>query len=102
MENVDKKFVFDGENKIYELEDVLEMLGGYEYFEYEQVQYVFHKLNKRDEEAQHYLDICLERAEKVKNMLKKMKEIKMNELQDAVTEMINVAEKQEIQEKESN
>jgi hypothetical protein len=99
MENVDKTNVFDGEDKKYELEDVLEMLGGYEYFEYEQVQYVYHKLNKREEQAQHYLDICLERAQKVKHMLQKMKEIKMNELQSAVSEMIESAEKQE---KESN
>jgi hypothetical protein len=57
----------------YTIEDILEMMGGYSYFDYEQIQYIFHHLNGQEEKAQYYLDFCLEKAKKMKEMSDKMK-----------------------------
>ena len=60
-------------NKKYSYEDILEMLGGIEYFSEEQAKYVFHKMNGDLEEAQYYLNICLHEAEKIKKCSSKLK-----------------------------
>ena len=59
--------------KKYEYEDVLAMLGGPEYFMDEQIQYVFHKLNKNEEIAAEYLKICLEHTSKMEHKFNRMK-----------------------------
>ena len=55
-------------------EDVLEMLGGYNYFSQAQIMYVYLKLSFKDEEAQVYLEQSLAEAQQVhKNFYNKMK-----------------------------
>lgn len=55
-------------------EDVLEMLGGYNYFSQAQIMYIYLKLSFQDEEAQVYLEQSLAEAKQVhNNFYKKMK-----------------------------
>ena len=55
-------------------EDVLEMLGGYNYFSQAQIMYIYLKLSFQDEEAQVYLEQSLAEANQVhNNFYKKMK-----------------------------
>ena len=48
-------------------EDVLEMLGGYNYFSQAQIMYIYLKLSFQDEEAQVYLEQSLAEAQQVHN-----------------------------------
>lgn len=48
-------------------EDVLEMLGGYNYFSQAQIMYIYLKLSFQDEEAQEYLNQSLAEAQQVHN-----------------------------------
>jgi hypothetical protein len=48
-------------------EDVLEMLGGYNYFSQAQIMYIYLKLSFQDEEAQVYLEQSLAEAKQVHN-----------------------------------
>jgi hypothetical protein len=48
-------------------EDVLEMLGGYNYFSQAQIMYIYLKLSFKDEEAQIYLEQSLAEAKQVHN-----------------------------------
>jgi hypothetical protein len=57
--------------KKYTIENILEMLCGYDYFDYNQVQYVFHKLNGDIEEANIYLKLCQEKNDKMNIKLEK-------------------------------
>ena len=41
----------------YELEDLLTMLSGTDFYSMEQIQYVYYKLRGEEEEAQYFLDI---------------------------------------------
>jgi hypothetical protein len=58
----------------YDLEDILQMLGGYDYFTPDQVHYVFLKLNGRVEEAQAHYDICMQHAVAMDEKAKKMRD----------------------------
>jgi uncharacterized protein with ACT and thioredoxin-like domain len=84
------------ETKKYELEDILAMLGGYEYFDYNQIQYVYHNLNGETEKAAVYLELCNEKTKKLeelKNKLKTEEEIKrMNDMKEQVHKMLSVEE----------
>ena len=57
----------------YEYEDILEMLGGYRYFNSEQVQYIYHKLKGDEENANYYLNICLQTVKMLNDASKKLK-----------------------------
>jgi hypothetical protein len=57
--------------KKYTIENILEMLCGYDYFDYNQVHYVFHKLNGDIEEANNYLELCQEKNNKMNIKLEK-------------------------------
>jgi hypothetical protein len=57
--------------KKYTIENILEMLCGYDYFYYNQVHYVFHKLNGDIEEANNYLELCQEKNNKMNIKLEK-------------------------------
>jgi hypothetical protein len=57
----------------YSYDDILEMIGAYSYFEPKQIKYVFHKLNNEMDNAQYFLDICLEKANKLKEASTKLK-----------------------------
>ena len=48
-------------------EDVLEMLGGYNYFSQAQIMYIYLKLSFKDEEAQIYLEQSLAEAQQIHN-----------------------------------
>ena len=48
-------------------EDVLEMLGGYNYFSQAQIMYIYLKLSFQDEQAQIYLEQSLAEARQVHN-----------------------------------
>ena len=41
----------------YELEDLLTMLSGTDFYSMEQIQYVYYKLRGEEDEAQYFLDI---------------------------------------------
>ena len=56
------------ENKVgVQYEDVLEMLGGYNYFSQAQIMYIYLKLSFQDEEAQTYLEQSLAEAQSIHN-----------------------------------
>jgi hypothetical protein len=73
-------------------EDVLEMLGGYNYFSQAQIMYIYLKLSFQDEEAQVYLTQSLAEAQLVEhNFYNKMKtqeeidEINKSQKSDEIT-----------------
>ena len=51
------------ESKKYTIEDVLEMLGGHQYYDDNTAEFIFHKLNGNEIEADHYLNHCLEKPQ---------------------------------------
>jgi len=57
----------------YTLNQILEMVGGYEFFTENQIMYMLHKCNEKHEIAKKYLDTINEenliRLEKTKNMI---------------------------------
>jgi hypothetical protein len=56
------------ENKVgVQYEDVLEMLGGYNYFSQAQIMYIYLKLSFQDEEAEAYLQESLAEARAIHN-----------------------------------
>jgi hypothetical protein len=56
------------ENKVgVQYEDVLEMLGGYNYFSQAQIMYIYLKLSFQDEEAEVYLQQSLAEAHAIHN-----------------------------------
>lgn len=84
--------------KRYTVEDILTMMGGTQYFMEEQVMFIYHKLNGDKDEAQYYLNLCLDTAKKleekaaqmktseeIKALEEKLSEIKENEINE--TEM---------------
>jgi hypothetical protein len=78
------------ETKKYDYDTILELLGGYSHFEKEQVDYVFHKLNGNIEEAEQNLAICLERADKLKELCSKLKTPQeMEEMNKKIENLLN-------------
>ena len=62
------EFEVSNETKIdVQYEDVLEMLGGYNYFSQAQIMYIYLKLSFQDEEAQIYLEQSLAEAQQIHN-----------------------------------
>jgi len=73
-------------------EDVLEMLGGYNYFSQAQIMYIYLKLSFQDDEAQVYLEQSLAEAQQIhNNFYNKMKtqeeidEINKSQKSDEIT-----------------
>jgi hypothetical protein len=61
-------FEVSNETKIgVQYEDVLEMLGGYNYFSQAQIMYIYLKLSFQDEEAEVYLQQSLAEAKQIHN-----------------------------------
>jgi hypothetical protein len=59
---------------LYQYDEILEMLGGYMYYTKEQVDYVFHEVNKLDPiKTKELLDICLFDAEIINNKYKNLR-----------------------------
>lgn len=52
-------------NNNYSLEDLLEMLGGYQYFSEDQILYTYYKLKGEHDIANIYLENCKREAEKL-------------------------------------
>ena len=62
------EFEVANETKIgVQYEDVLEMLGGYNYFSQAQIMYIYLKLSFQDEQAQIYLEQSLAEAQQIHN-----------------------------------
>jgi len=49
----------------YSYEDILEMMGGYQYHSKQQLMFIFHKANGNDEEANLYLPAIQEENQKI-------------------------------------
>ena len=78
--------------KRYSMEDILTLMGGTQYFAEEQVLYIYHKLNNDNDEAQYYLNLCLDTAKKLEEkalMMKTHEEIKAIEEANNKVEVIN-------------
>lgn len=61
------------EQKPYEIEDLLTMLSGTDFYTMEQIQYVYYKLRGEEEEAQHFLDILTTQQIALQKKLNRMK-----------------------------
>jgi hypothetical protein len=57
----------------YEVEDLLEMLGGDQYYSMDKVMFVYHSLRNEDEEASYYKDIMDKKDIALNKKLSKMK-----------------------------
>ena len=77
------------DEKKYTIEDILEMLSGTEYYDDDTIKFIFNKVNGNKDEAEHYLNICLEKAQKIINRECKMKE--ENEIQ-SIDEVVTKVE----------
>lgn len=76
----------------YTIEDILTLVGGYDYFSEEQIHYVYHKTQGNEEMASHYLALCQEHAGKMQEKAERMKEeqdIKPLEVADVKEELTN-------------
>lgn len=63
----------NNENETYSLEDILEMMGGSNnYFSEDQIMFVYHKINKRLEEADVYLQRSLDYHKALQRKCNKM------------------------------
>jgi hypothetical protein len=88
-ERVEEKII-----RRYEYDSILEMLGGYSHFEREQIDYVYHKLNGNVEQAEYFLNICLEKAQLLKENFSKLK---TPEEIDALTKQIENLESTDVE-----
>ncbi len=61
------------EQKPYEMEDLLTMLSGTDFYTMDQIQYVFYKLRGQEEEAQYFLDILTTQQIALQKKLNRMK-----------------------------
>lgn len=71
----------------YTLERVLEMLCGYEYYSYDQVQFVFHRLNGNEEQAQYHLARCREEADRLREQAAKLKAPETEPLENTLSQI---------------
>ena len=59
--------------KRYEVEDILEMLGGDKYYSMDQIMFVYHSLREEFDEAEFYKDISDKKEIAMNKKLSKMK-----------------------------
>lgn len=57
----------------YELEDLLTMLSGTDFYSMDQIQYVYYKLRGEEEEAQYFLNILTNQQMSMQKKLSRMK-----------------------------
>ena len=55
----------------YEIEDLMEMLGGDKYYSMDNIMYVYHSLRDEQEEASYYMDILIKKEKALERKLKK-------------------------------
>jgi hypothetical protein len=68
MSEIENKILNVLENtteKKYSWEDILAMFDGYSHFDKCQLKYVFYHLNKNEEKAKYYLELCLANSNKI-------------------------------------
>jgi hypothetical protein len=68
MSEIENKILNVLENtteKKYSWEDILAMFDGYSHFDKCQLKYVFYHLNKNEEKAKYYLELCLANSNKL-------------------------------------
>ncbi len=61
------------EPKAYEMEDLLTMLSGTDFYSMDQIQYVYYKLRGEEEEAQYFLNILTSQQVAYQKKLNRMK-----------------------------
>lgn len=61
------------EPKAYEMEDLLTMLSGTDFYSMDQIQYVYYKLRGEEEEAQYFLNILTNQQVAFQKKLNRMK-----------------------------
>ena len=61
------------EPKAYEMEDLLTMLSGTDFYTMDQIQYVYYKLRGEEEEAQYFLNILTNQQVAYQKKLNRMK-----------------------------
>ena len=62
-------------NKVnYEIEDLLEMLGGDKYYSMDNIMYVYHSLRNETDEAAYYMDILIQKEKALEKKLNKIQE----------------------------
>ena len=60
----------------YEVEDLLEMLGGDQYYSMDQIMYVYHTLKNEKEESKYYMNILEHKQNALNKKVEKMNKIK--------------------------
>ena len=55
----------------YEIEDLMEMLGGDKYYSMDNIMYVYHSLREEHDEAAYYMDILIQKDKALNRKLKK-------------------------------
>ena len=73
-EAIKKNTMQSDAQRSYSIEDILEMLGGHQYYDDNTVRFIFYKLNGNKIEADHYLNLCLEKAARIHEIETKMKD----------------------------
>lgn len=66
---------YEEPKKQYEIEDIMEMLGGDKYYSMDNIMYVYHSLRDEKEEAAYYMDILIQKEKALERKLNKIKEI---------------------------
>jgi hypothetical protein len=64
----------------YEVEDLMEMLGGDKYYSMDNIMYVYYSLRGEKEEADYYMNILIQKDKALQRKLKKchVKEVNIN------------------------
>lgn len=76
-------------SKNYELEDLMEMLGGDKYYSLDNIMYVYHSLRNETEEADYYMDILKQKDKALEKKLNKMRKLNNQFYQPLATEEDN-------------
>jgi hypothetical protein len=62
----------DSTNEKYTLDYLIELLSGYQYYSKEQIYYVYHHLNGREDEAAYFLNQSIEQNKPINNAYDKI------------------------------
>ena len=60
------------EEEKYTFDDIKAMFDNFDYYSYNQLQYVYHKVNKNQEMADFYLELCFKDNLKIEKELERM------------------------------
>lgn len=62
-------------SRTYEVEDLLEMLGGDKYYSMDNIMYVYHTLRNETDEADYYMEILKQKEKALEKKLNKIKKL---------------------------